>query len=117
MGYFWEKSREYLRAQELYAELEAAEKARDEAGKGVLMCVSCEIDTPRNDRWREARQRFLDADAAYFDLSGRWRDAREAFRASPAGKAEARYWADPLAVRLANGPAFYASVEFAEAAE
>lgn len=120
MEYFWEKSREYLRAEELQAEFEAAVKAKDEVGKDVLACVDFEIDTPRNARWLEVRQRYLDAQVACFEASQRYLAAREAFKASPAGKAQTRYFADPLAIRIANGPDFYDPAnapEFVEAAE
>lgn len=117
MRNFWEKSTEYQRQQEIQAEFEAARKTRDEAGREVLLCVASETDTPRNSQWLEARRKYLDAQAACYEVSERWRGAYDAFEASPAGKAMDRYFADPLAVRVARGLASYAPAEFAEAAE
>lgn len=113
MENFWEKSPLYQRQQEMLAEFEAAMKTQDEAGKEALACVYAEIDTPRNSRWLEARRNYLDAQEACYEASKRWRGAYDAYKASPVGQAEARYWKDPLN----RSPDFYAPTEFAEAAE
>ena len=96
---FWKQSPEWQRKQELGAALDAAETAKSGAGRLVLSCIGIGGDAPGSSIWRERRQAYLDAVEAYEIAFAAWDEADEAFRASPAGQARARYFADPLASR------------------
>ncbi|RWC46093.1 MAG: hypothetical protein EOS55_18250 [Mesorhizobium sp.] len=103
MWNFWESSPEWQRKEELFAALKVAKAERDEAGRGILVCVG--LGYLDGAVWESDRAAFLLAHEAYEDAFLAWREADKAFNASPAGQACARYFADPLAAQATESEA------------
>lgn len=91
----WEDSPEWQGKQELLEALEKAREAKDEAGLDVLVCVRGGLLS--GPTWERDRRAYLLAQEAYEDAYVAWDEASKTFRASPAGRAFARFFADPLA--------------------
>lgn len=97
MESFWESSPEWRRKQELGEAFDEAERAKREAAEAVLACVRHDAVAPGGVVWERAREGYKEAYEAWNDAADAWVAANKAFRASAAGKARARYLADPLA--------------------
>ncbi|WP_296740428.1 hypothetical protein [Mesorhizobium sp.] len=100
MKHFWEESPLWQRKEELLAELKKAAAAMDKAGREVL--TSLQMGFLDSLGGREDRAAYLTAHEAWQDAYVAWSDAHNAYRASPAGQAERRYFARLRADRIAR---------------
>lgn len=99
MNAFWEQSPLWQRQEELYAEVDAAKEAMEEAGRALLWLVEIDADAASGREWQARRQAYLDAVEVFQAVGSAWAAASRAFKASPVGQARARYFADPLTYR------------------
>lgn len=102
MKKFWEQSPEWQRMQEFDEAFDKARQVDYAAGEAVLARVLIEGTAPDSPEWRHRCAAYNDAFEASRAASRAWTEARRAYKASPAGKAEARYYKDPLVSRAAE---------------
>lgn len=100
---FWQRTPEWRRKRERQAALDAAREEMDKAGRAVL--IDLRMGMLDTEIGRDDRKAYLLAHQTYEDAHVAWDSARQAFEASPAGKARARWHADPIGATMAESEA------------